>query len=135
MPDEPVLLYVEDEALSRQVMQLLVERGLGFKHLTIFEDSENFLPRLEALSPQPDIVFLDIHMRPYNGFELLKMLRAHEVYRHTPVVAVTASVMNEEIDLLKQAGFSGGISKPVDQAFLAEFIYLILKGEEVWHVT
>lgn len=135
MSNEPVLLYVEDEPLSRQVMQLLVERGLGFKHLTIFEDSENFLPRLEALLPQPDLIFLDIHLQPCNGFDILKTLRNHEAYCNTRVVAVTASVMNEEVDLLKKAGFNGGISKPIDQAFFAEFIYLIMQGQEIWHVT
>jgi CheY-like chemotaxis protein len=135
MTNEPILLYVEDEALSRQVMQLLVERGLGFKHLTIFEDSVNFLSRLEALFPQPDIIFLDIHMRPHDGFEVLEMLRNHERYHNVPVVAVTASVMDDEVYLLRKAGFNGGISKPIDQTFFAEFIYRILKGEEIWHVT
>jgi CheY-like chemotaxis protein len=135
MSNEPVLLYVEDEPLSRQVMRLLVERGLGFKQLTIFEDSDDFLTRLEALSPQPDIIFLDIHMQPYDGFEVLEMLHNHTLYRNTPVVAVTASVMNEEVDSLRRAGFDSGISKPIDQAFFAEFLYRVLNGEKIWHVT
>lgn len=135
MSNEPVLLYVEDEALSRQVMQLLVERGLGFKHLTIFEDSDRFLSRLEALSPSPDVILLDIHMRPYDGFKILEMIRGHTGFCNIPVVAVTASVMEDEVDLLAQAGFNGGISKPIDQVFFGEFIYRILKGENVWHVT
>jgi two-component system, sensor histidine kinase len=134
MSSQPVLLYVEDDPLSRQVMQMLIERGLGFEHLTIFDDSNNFLPRLEALSPQPDIIFLDIHMKPYNGFEVLEMIRNHEVFYNIPVVAVTASVMSEEIDSLKDAGFDAGISKPVDQGFFSEFIYRVLQGESVWHV-
>jgi CheY-like chemotaxis protein len=135
MSNQPVLLYVEDDPLSRQVMQMLVERGLGFEHLTIFDDSSNFLPRLDALSPQPDIIFLDIHMKPHNGFEVLDMIRSRESYDEIPVVAVTASVMNEEIDLLKDAGFDAGISKPIDQIYFSEFIDCVLRGEAIWHVT
>jgi CheY-like chemotaxis protein len=134
MANQPALLYVEDDPLSRQVMQMLVECGLGFEHLTIFDDSDSFLPRLEALSPQPDIIFLDIHMKPYNGFEVLEMIRSREGYDNTPVVAVTASVMSEEIDLLKDVGFNAGISKPIDQIFFPEFVDRVLKGEAIWHV-
>lgn len=135
MSDQPVLLYVEDDPLSREVMQMLIERGLGFEHLTIFDNSDNFLPRLEALSPQPDIIFLDIYMKPHNGFEVLEMIRRHKAYDNIRTVAVTASVMNEEIDMLKDAGFDAGISKPIDQFFFPEFIYRVLKGETIWHVT
>lgn len=134
MSNQPVMLYVEDDPLSRQVMQMLVELELGFEHLTLFDDSDNFLPRFEALSPQPTIVFLDIHMKPYSGFEVLEMLRSREAYRHIPVVAVTASVMSEEIDSLQAAGFDAGISKPIDLAFLGEFIRRVLQGEAIWHV-
>jgi CheY-like chemotaxis protein len=134
MSDQPVLLYVEDDPLSRQVMQMLVKLGLGFEHLTMFEDSTNFLPRLEALSPQPTIIFLDIHMKPYDGFKVLEMIRSREAYDNVPVVAVTASVMNEEIDMLRDAGFNAGIAKPIDQIFFTEFIDGVLRGEAIWHV-
>jgi len=135
MSDKPVLLYVEDEPLSRQVMQILVNAIWGLEQLTVFEDSRDFLTCLEALSPPPDIILLDIHMKPYNGFELLEMIRNHEVYHDTVVVAVTASVMNEEVDLLKQAGFDGGISKPIDQNYFPTFIHHVMQGEEIWYVT
>ncbi len=135
MSDTPVLLYVEDDPLSRQVMEMFVKRGLRFEHLTIFEDSSNFQARLESLSPQPDIIFLDIHMKPYDGFEVLSIIRGCAAYCYTPVIAITASVMNEEIVLLQQNGFDGALSKPIDQTFFHEFIRRILKGEKVWHIA
>jgi CheY-like chemotaxis protein len=125
---------VEDDEFSRTVMELLLMRGLGFTQLTIFEDSSNFISKIEALSLKPDLIFLDIHMKPDDGFALLTMLRSHEGYSDTKVVAVTASVMNEEVKLLKAAGFDGALAKPLDIEFCREFIKRTINGERVWHI-
>ena len=66
-------------------------------HVTILEDSQDFLANMAALDPKPDIILLDIHVKPYNGFEMLSLLRSLEWGRNTPIVALTASVMNEEV--------------------------------------
>ncbi len=113
---------------------LLVE-ALGYPHLHLFEDSANFAARLDALAPAPNVILLDIHIAPYDGFEVLKMLREHPAYRATAVIAITASVMNEEVSRLKSAGFNGGIGKPLDQLVFPDLVERILRGEEVWHVT
>jgi two-component system cell cycle response regulator DivK len=126
-------LYVEDDTLSREIMEMLLG-GLGYSPLTIFEDSTDFMTRLENLMPQPDVVFLDIHMKPYDGFQLLKVLRAHPQFTSAIVVAVTASVMNEEMKRLKEAGFNGAIGKPLDFDNFATLMQRLLTGEEIWHV-
>lgn len=134
MGSETVFVYVEDEPLSCQVMEMLLVRGLGYENLTIFEDSEDFIARLDALPAVPDVVFLDIHVTPYNGFEMLQMLREHDDYRNAIVVALTASVMNEEVDMLEDAGFDGCIAKPIDQNEFPELLEMILSGERVWSI-
>lgn len=133
--NKPAILYVEDEPLSRQVMEMLLMRGLGFKHLTIFEDSSDIVARMEGLTPQPEIVLLDIHMKPHDGFEVLSMLRSHKEFRSIKVVACTASVMNEEIEKLQAADFNGCLGKPIDADFFPEFLSRIVKGERVWHAV
>jgi two-component system cell cycle response regulator DivK len=135
MSAPPVLLYVEDDPLSRQVMMMLVRRGLGYDTLTVFEDSQDFMARLQALPAKPDLIFLDIHMRPDDGFTLLQMIRRHPDYAATIVVAVTASVMNEEVVMLQNAGFDGAIGKPIDQFFFPEFVARVLRGEAIWHIA
>jgi len=135
MQPNPAFLYVEDEPLSRLVMQMLLVRALGYENLNMFENSERFIERVEELDDKPDLVFLDIHMKPYNGFEMLSMLRQHPRYQDTRVIALTASVMNEEVDMLKNAGFNGAIAKPIDQVIFPNLLQSILNGEEVWHIV
>ena len=131
---DPVCLYVEDDPISREVMELLLIQVLGFSQVFMLNDSINFIQRVKALPMRPDIIFLDIHVRPYNGFDMLAMLRHEPDYAHIPTVALTASVMNEEVQKLRSAGFNGAIAKPLDQDTFLDTISRILNGEQVWRI-
>jgi CheY-like chemotaxis protein len=130
----PVVLYVEDDLPSADIMNVLLTHEMALEHVTILEDSDNFVRRVHEMSPPPEIILLDIHVRPFNGFEMLGMLRAMPAFRAVPVVALTASVMNEEVERLRQAGFNGVIAKPVDIDLFPTMVERILRGESVWHI-
>jgi CheY-like chemotaxis protein len=131
---DPVFLYFEDDTLSREVMRVCLTRGMGYHNVLIFEDSANFEERLDSVGSKPDVVFLDIHIEPVDGFEMLRLIRRSETYQSTKVIALTASVMNEEVKMLKEAGFDGVIAKPLDYDTFPNVLHRILKGEQVWHV-
>ena len=128
------LLCVEDDASNRLVMKLLVEKTLHAKRYVIFEDSADFISRLRDLPVRPDIILLDIHVSPFNGFQMLKMIREDSVYCDTKVVALTASVMNEEVERLRKSGFDGAIGKPITLSAFPVVIERILNGESIWQV-
>jgi CheY-like chemotaxis protein len=128
------LLYVEDDFSNRLVMRLLVEKTLNVRYYAIFEDSADFLPRVRSLPVRPDIILLDIHVSPYNGFQMLKMIRQDSVYFDTKVVALTASVMNEEVERLRKSGFDGAIGKPISLSTFPVVIERILNDESIWQV-
>jgi two-component system, cell cycle response regulator DivK len=132
---ELVVLYVEDEPKSRKILELLLTRTMKVPHVFLFEDSTDFIKRMDALTPQPTIVFLDIHVRPHSGFEMLTMLRDNPKYAHIPVVALTASVMNEEIQHLRQAGFNGCLAKPIDMEQFPNQVDRILNGDSIWYIS
>jgi CheY-like chemotaxis protein len=131
--NQPVILYVEDEARSRKVMRMIASE-MDIADLTIFEDSSDFLTRIEALNPKPDLIFLDIHVKPHSGFEMLEMVRQVQPLKEVPVVAMTASVMNEEIQQLRVAGFNGCIAKPIDMDTFPDSVRRILNGEAIWRI-
>ncbi|MEM9954739.1 MAG: response regulator [Chloroflexota bacterium] len=132
---QPVILYVEDNPESREILQFVVEVIMGFEQLTVFEDSTDFEAKVATLDPTPTIILLDIHMTPYTGFEMLKMVRADTKYQDIPVIALTASVMSEEVKELKDAGFDGVIAKPLDVDRFPNHLEAITKGEKLWNIT
>lgn len=134
MIDIGCLLCVEDDPSNRLVMKLLVEKMLQVGYYAIFEDSADFLARVRTLPVRPDIVLLDIHVSPFDGFEMLRMIREDADYFDTKVVALTASVMNEEVERLRQSGFDGAIGKPISLSAFPVVIERILNGESIWQV-
>jgi two-component system cell cycle response regulator DivK len=129
-----VLLYVEDDPGSRKVMAVLVNTLVEPVRLIMIEDSTDFLDRLEAFSQEPDVLLLDIHVTPHDGFSMLKMLRSSERFADKMVIALTASVMNEEINRLKEAGFDGVLGKPLNFHTFPETLQRILAGERIWSI-
>ena len=129
----PIFLYIENDELSREVMKTLLTRGLGYQDVTMFESSSDFEKRLNRLSHKPDVIFLDIHMEPIDGFDILNLIRHHAEFGAVPVVALTASVMNEEVRRLRDAGFDGVIAKPINYDTFPGALNRILSGEQVWN--
>jgi len=62
---------------------------------------------------QPALILMDIQLPGITGVEALQRLRADPATQHTPVVAVTASVMPQDRTRIMAAGFNGFQGKPI----------------------
>lgn len=134
MIEEPIFLYVEDDPMSREVMQLLMS-NIVQRPITIFEDSTDFLERFKALPQMPNVIFLDIHMLPHDGYEILQMVRSVEGGETITIIAMTASVMALDVEQLRRAGFDGLVGKPIRNRIFPELLEKILNKEPVWFVS
>ena len=67
----------------------------------------------------PDLVLMDIQLPGMNGIDALGVLRGDPATAGIPVIAVTASVMQQDRKLITEAGFDGYIGKPIN---LKEFL-------------
>jgi len=132
---ETFYLYVEDDRLSRTVMEMLLRDMMGISTFAIFEDSEHFMDRLKALPVRPNVILLDIQIQPLNGFQMLKMIRNDPAFQNCRVIALTASVMNQEVEALRKAGFDGTIGKPLNAVIFPELLKKIERGEAVWQIS
>jgi len=133
-PSQTKLLYVDDDALSREVMHVLASKVIG-ADITLLDDNTNFMDKVRDLPAVPDVIFLDIQMRPHDGYEMLKMLRGDSMYKEATVIAMTASVMATDVQALRAAGFNGLIGKPILRQVFPSLLKQILTGEPVWFVS
>ena len=74
----------------------------------------------ERASEQFDMVLLDIQLPKKNGLEVCRSLRARGL--RIPIVAISASVLPEEIARTKSAGFDVFLSKPISPRDLREAV-------------
>lgn len=132
---QPVIVYVEDDEASIIVMKAIVEKVMKLQTLYVLQNKDDFMKQVRQLDVTPDIFLFDIQMKPYDGFDLLSMLRDDPEYKEGKVVALTASVMSEEVARLKRGGFDGAIAKPLNIEAFPDLIAKILDGESVWYIV
>ena len=132
---QPVLVYIEDDEPSIFVMKMVVERVMGLPTLYVLQSRADFVQQVEGLGVVPDVFLIDIQMKPYDGVELLSMLRGDPQFKKSKVIALTASVTNEEISLLKSSGFDGAIAKPLNIEAFPGLITKIMDDESVWYIV
>ena len=131
----PILVYVEDDENSIFVMKMVAERVMKLPTLYVLQSRADFVQQVKGLGVVPDVFLLDIQMRPYDGVELLSMLRGDPQFNKSKVIALTASVTNEEVSLLKSGGFDGAIAKPLNIEVFPDLIARIINGEQVWYIA
>lgn len=106
------VLLVEDNPVNRKVTTLILQK-LG---LTI-DTAEDGVYGLEMLQQCAyDIVLMDLHMPRMDGFKTCEAIRSGKAGSDraaVPVVALTATVLKDELDRCISCGFNGYILKPV----------------------
>ena len=128
-------LAVDDDPGTQQILLMLLSRVIGSSHFAILENSEHFLEKVQGLPFVPSVVLLDIAVRPLDGYSMLALLRNQPGFTQAKIVALTARVMNKEIERMKLAGFDGLISKPIISPIFTELLTRIVQGDSVWYVT
>ena len=110
-----LILIVEDNPRNMKLVRdVLQVKGHSTLEATTGEDGI-----VLAKERMPDLVLMDIQLPGMNGIQALGQLRAEPATARIPVIAVTASVMQQDRKLITEAGFDGYIGKPIN---LAEFL-------------
>lgn len=74
-----------------------------------------------------DIIFIDLEMPGFNGYQVLNMMKEHPNFVSSKKVAY--SVHFDEVDNSFDTGFDAFLGKPINAEFFPEQIQRILNGE------
>lgn len=78
---------------------------------------------------RPDLILLDINIPIYNGHEVLKQIKTTDSLKKIPVIMLTTSSSQRDINLAYDNHSNSYVKKPLD---MDEFLQAILKIEEFW---
>ena len=110
------ILVVEDNPTNMSLVTFLLQSA-GHTVLAA-TDAEAGL--LLARTETPDLILMDIQLPGMDGLEATTILKADEVTRAIPVIALTALAMKGDKERILAAGCDGYIAKPMRyQDFLA----------------
>jgi two-component system cell cycle response regulator DivK len=119
-----LILIVEDNEKNRKLERDVLQFH-GYR-IAEAETAEEGL-RLAVESP-PALVLMDIQLPGMNGIEALGRLRADPRTRSIPVIAVTASAMDQDRQKILSAGFDGYQSKPINVKEFVAAVRQMLDG-------
>lgn len=114
------ILVIDDNVLNRQVLeQLLTSIGAGVIQV------ENGNKALQLLAEHSfDIIFTDIDMPGIDGYQFLQQARQIKPNQETPIVAISASTLEQHQSFFTDQGFAGYLGKP----FLVNELYQCLQN-------
>lgn len=83
-----------------------------------------------AIERAPDLVLMDIQLPGMNGIDARGVLRANPATAAIPVIAVTASVMQQDRNQITDAGFDGYVGKPINLREFLEAMRSVLASKQ-----
>jgi two-component system sensor histidine kinase/response regulator len=115
------MLVVEDVGYNRSLFVNILK-------MLAYEDVDEAADGVDAISALGskcyDIVFLDLRMPRVDGYGVIHHMQENNLLDHTTIVAVTASVMNEDREKCQREGVKYFLQKPIQ---LNQLKYVILQ--------
>ena len=116
------ILIVDDIDFNREVLKQIINS----KNVTFHEASSGEQALDVMQSFDPDLVFMDIRMSGLSGFDVTEIIKNNEKQKHIPIVAFTASTMQEDIPIIEEL-FDAFLQKPVSKKEVYDVLKKFLK--------
>ena len=125
----PRILVVDDHPMNREVARLFLD-AFGCE----VAEAEDGAAAVEAAKMGGfDLILMDLRMPGVDGLAATRMIRAlGGPVARTPILAVTADVMRDDVERCRAAGMNGHIPKPINQERLLDALSAALQGRDTF---
>ena len=113
------LLVVDDIAVNRMLARAMLEQA---GHLVdLASDGEQALAALQK--GKYDAILMDVQMPIMDGLEATRRIRQLPgAARNTPIIALSASAMTDQVEACRVAGMDGHLAKPINRLELLAIV-------------
>ncbi|HSP12679.1 MAG TPA: response regulator [Salegentibacter sp.] len=128
------ILLVEDNEGDILLTTEALEEGKIMNELSVARDGQEALDFLNKKgdfknSKIPDLILLDVNLPRKNGHEVLKHIKTHDVFRSIPVIMLTTSSAQNDVDKSYENYANCYITKPIE---VSDFMEAVVKIEDFW---
>jgi len=124
------ILLIEDNQDHVRILKWAFEQARRRTVLRFLRDGEEAVEELklaaEQKHPPPDLIFLDFNLPRVDGRKVLKMLKADPVMRKIPVIILSSSDREEDVQMAYDLGANTYVSKSVVLGELSTILQDIL---------
>ncbi len=131
----PPILLVEDNPVDVDLTLRAFSRRKLVNPIVVARDGEEalaWIPRWEAGEPPPAVILLDLNMPRVDGLTVLHALKKHPTLHRIPVVILTTSKEDRDINTAYDLGANSYIVKPVN---FENFMDVAQQIELYWCIT
>lgn len=114
------ILIVEDVEHNRKLMLSFLE-SLGYTNMEIACDGKEVIQKIQTKDIY-DIILLDLKMPKMDGIGVMKYLINNNLLGNTKVIAVTASVLDEDRENCREVGINFFLTKPISMKKLQKIL-------------
>lgn len=127
------ILLVEDDQVDCMTIKRALEEVKINNRLDIVSNGEQALAYLLSVDNDlPGLILLDLNMPRMNGIEFLKTVKNHAGLKKIPVVVLTTSRAEQDINDSFDLGAAGYMVKPLDYR---EFIESVVTIARYWGLS
>jgi CheY-like chemotaxis protein len=106
----PKILLVEDNEMNRDMLSRRLARK-GYEIVCAVDGAEGVAM---ATSESPDLILMDMSLPVMDGWDASRLIKADDVTRAIPVIALTAHAMDGDEQKARDAGCDDYDTKPVE---------------------
>jgi CheY-like chemotaxis protein len=112
---ERTILVVEDNAADAALIAEALEDSPSAPRLLIARNGHDALARLRnaGAASRPHLLLLDLNLPGFSGLQVLAELKADSELRRMPVLVLTTSKSQDEIDRCYELGAAAVLNKPL----------------------
>src|SRR5437899_10910319 len=117
------ILLVEDNPADIKITERALRESALPVQLIVARDGQEAVEYLQQQNPpassdgawrRPDLILLDLNLPRLSGHEVLRKIRSMAQFRSVPVIVLTTSKRDEDIQEVYAAGANTYIEKPAD---------------------
>ena len=128
------ILLIEDNLADVRLTQEALKEGLVYHNLSVVSDGDQALDYLQRKPPydsakRPDIILLDLNLPRKGGREVLAEIKSDPSLRRIPVIVLTTSSTEDDINTSYDLHVNCYITKPVD---MERFVTVIKAIYSFW---
>ena len=129
------ILVVEDSPADVRLIREALKGATMPVQITVARDgieAMDYLHDSEGKPGGPDLMLLDLNMPRKNGREVLAEVKASPSLRHIPVLVMTSSRADDDINQAYELNANCYITKPYD---FHEYVNVVRAIEQFWFMT
>ena len=125
------LLLVEDNRINREIAVEIIQEMIPFAKIDTAENGKEVLDLLSELN-RYDLILMDIKMPIMDGYTCAKTIREQfpAPINRIPIIALTATATDEEIQNCLEIGMNDFVAKPFDPKMLKDKILKFAQSQE-----